>query len=194
MENQAWRDAQTRKRSELVAALNVNALGKKSRDQSQLSDLRDIESLAQVESFEVFEATLDSICTRYTERGIYKLLVDKLYPWFDHIKSFTNAISSSTQVNSYASLCWGALLIVIQVGYPKILPTESCLICYISNPHALLVEPADILPKVWLHVCRIASVHHGAAGRFVRSNASFLGALGPIPFERKATICIAGHL
>ena len=133
MENQAWRDAQTRKRSELIAALNVKALEKKTRDQGELSILLNVESLIRVESFEVFEASLESICTRYTQRGVYKLVADKLYPWFDHIKSFTGAISASTQANGFASLCWGALLLVVQVGYPKNLPIESCLMCHTSN-------------------------------------------------------------
>lgn len=125
MDVQAWRDAQTRKRSELVAALNIDALKRKTQNQDELGILVNVEILAHVESFEVFEASLESICTRYTQRGVSELLMNKLYPWFDHIRSFTGAISASTQANGYVSILWGALLIVIQVSTPTSLPTEG---------------------------------------------------------------------
>ena len=133
MDDLAWRDAQARKQQQLVAAINVETLKHGNNGQNQLIALINAESIASFESFDVFEASLESICRGYTQRGIPRIINEKLYPWFDHLQSFTAAISASTQANSYASLCWGALLIVIQVSAPT--KTEANARFRIETPH-----------------------------------------------------------
>ena len=114
MDVDLWREARKRKERELASALSASALTKNPGGQSALID---IENAFQMDNFDELEALLERTCNQYAQRKMSKLLIEKLYPLFDHIKSFTDSITASTQSNGYASLCWGALLAVIKVSY-----------------------------------------------------------------------------
>ncbi|KAL8897325.1 MAG: hypothetical protein Q9207_007268 [Kuettlingeria erythrocarpa] len=144
-----WKDARARKQSALATALNREALRKRTKNQSGLGILLDVEIVTRMESFEAFEAHLNSTCQQFTQCGISKLVGDKLYPYFDHIKSFTNAISACTQAQGYASLCWGTLLIVIQCGcmVTELLQTTVEQLSELYQAMPMFVEDLELYPK-----------------------------------------------
>jgi hypothetical protein len=82
------------------------------------TESRNFGHLVLVKDFKEFEASLTHICNKYAQKNVSKFISDKLAPHFDHIKSFTSAVSSSAQANVCAMLLWGALQVVIEVWSP----------------------------------------------------------------------------
>jgi hypothetical protein len=67
-----------------------------------------------ITNFQQFEASMNLLCTQYARRNLPRIL-QKLYPSLDHLRSFSQAISSCTQTNDTAALVWGATQAVVAV-------------------------------------------------------------------------------
>ena len=112
---QAWEIALEKKQDDLAVVLRTLARRYKKVDPSSLP-LVTLEEAIRLKDFDSFKASLDRLCTHYAAKGTSKTFIKYLYPHFDHLRSFNDAIACATSGEAAASLTWGVLLIVIQVS------------------------------------------------------------------------------
>lgn len=112
---QVWEKALEKKQDDLTVLLRSLARKYKKTNSSSLP-LITLEEAIRLKDFDSFEASLNRLCTHYTTRGALKTFSKYLYPHLEHLRSFSDAISSATSGEAAASLTWGLLLIVIQVS------------------------------------------------------------------------------
>lgn len=113
---EAWQEDVKKKKDDL--SLVFQRLGRKQRRSDQsATTLITIQEALDVQDFDVFEASVDRLCSHYENNGATKLFNRYLYPHFGHIKSFSQAIGQMTQDQDATSLCWGSILTVIQVSH-----------------------------------------------------------------------------
>lgn len=68
-----------------------------------------------VNDFESFRAALDDLFKRYVRKNVSRIVIDRIGPHFDHLRSFERAISVGAQNNEVASLIWRGAQAIIEV-------------------------------------------------------------------------------
>lgn len=72
-------------------------------------------------NYEAFQKSLEYVLAKYSRKNVVKIVNDRLYPHFDHVRSFEKAVTTAAQGNTVTSLVWSASLAVIEVSLPLIL-------------------------------------------------------------------------
>jgi hypothetical protein len=110
---QLWTEIQDRKKLQLLEALRPIAKRQKAHD---LALVVNLEEASQLRSFGAFEAALEKICVQYANQGLPRMLQSKLYPHLNHLRSISDGLSTMAQTHIASAICWGGLLLVVQVS------------------------------------------------------------------------------
>lgn len=113
MEVGIWHEAASRKNAALTNAYI------RARKRSGWRLQHDTSGFFKLRSYGEFSTRLQELCTEYSEKGLARLVTEKLYPHMDHILKLSLGITSAVQSCPYAPICWGAFLLVIYVGIQR---------------------------------------------------------------------------
>lgn len=128
------------------------------RKSAELAKIR-IPASTNIHDFTQFEAFLDDLCKRYLAKGVTKLVNEKLAPHFDHMRSFTNAVSSATQGSAYAALAWAGLQTALEVRFHRS-PSITCARLIFRSASVALqnqLEKLSVCYSTYTSFCRIST-------------------------------------